>query len=644
MELNNKKKAVFRIKENVPIILILAVSAFLNIFMVWAQGFENKYYAAGVYSMGQNWHAFFFNSFDSIGFVTIDKPPLGFWIQVLSTKIFGFNGLALVLPQAIASVASVYLIYRIINKRFSKGAALIGAAILALTPIFVAVSRNNTIDGVLILLMVLAAQQALEAAEKASMKHLIFAGVFIGLGFNVKMLQAYMIVPAIYLVYLIFAKQKFFKKVLVCTVSVIVMIAISLSWVAIVDMTPEESRPYIGSSDSNSAMDLALGYNGLSRIINQRNVDGGAAVPNIMPEDSYNKANGNIPNQKPPLQNNNLKPPINEQQQSKPQIYNNPAGKSAGGESGEAGIFRLFNEQNAGQISWFIVPSIFTVLLMLYMILKRKFKSSPKNIALLFFALCFVPIFIYFSFSSGISHRYYFATLAPFMAGMAAIGYHYMMEGRRYWLAIVFAATAAVQIYIQYLYKDWLSFLLPMMIAVFGIALLAIIIGAIRKVKKAFFIPLLCVLLILPAVWSLSPMLYNDNSQLPIAGAELTQQNDKFDNDIDLSGLIDYLNENRNGAVYLAMTSSSMDMGAELILQSGEPVIALGGFNGGDEAITLEEFIQMVESNQVRYALIGDGSSNANSEIYGWIRKNATIVRPIEYGGTRNNYTLFKLN
>ncbi|MEX1375832.1 MAG: glycosyltransferase family 39 protein, partial [Eubacteriales bacterium] len=103
METNSRNKKTLNAKESLPIIFILMISAFLNIFMVWAQGFANKYYAAGVYSMGQNLHAFFFNSFDSIGFVTIDKPPLGFWIQVLSTKIFGFSGFALVLPQAIAS-------------------------------------------------------------------------------------------------------------------------------------------------------------------------------------------------------------------------------------------------------------------------------------------------------------------------------------------------------------------------------------------------------------------------------------------------------------------------------------------------------------------------------------------------------------
>ena len=130
---SNETQKENRIKENLPIILILIISAFLNIMNIWNIGFANKYYAAGVYSMGENLHAFLFNSFDSVGFITIDKPPLGFWIQVLFTKVFGFSGTALILPEAIASVVSVYILYRIISRRFTKGAGLIAAAaILAL--------------------------------------------------------------------------------------------------------------------------------------------------------------------------------------------------------------------------------------------------------------------------------------------------------------------------------------------------------------------------------------------------------------------------------------------------------------------------------------------------------------------------------
>ena len=185
--------------SRLPVILILTLACFVYLGGLWNEA-TNQYYSAGVYSMGQSIHAFLYNSLDSVGFISIDKPPLGLWIQVLFTKVMGFSGLIVLLPQAIAGVLSVYLIYRIVNKRFGQTAAIVSALVLTLTPIFAAISRNNTMDGILILMLILASNQAIKAAEEEdSLKHLLFAGVFIGLGFNVKMLQAYMIVPALYL-------------------------------------------------------------------------------------------------------------------------------------------------------------------------------------------------------------------------------------------------------------------------------------------------------------------------------------------------------------------------------------------------------------------------------------------------------------
>ncbi len=620
---SNEIKKDKSIKNNLPIIFILIVSAFLNIMNIWNAGFANKYYAAGVYSMGQNLHAFLFNSFDSVGYITIDKPPLGFWIQVLFTKIFGFSGTVLILPEAIASVISVYVLYRIISKRFSQGAGLIGAAVLALTPIYAAVSRNNTIDSILILLLLLAAAQAMLATEKSSMKHLIFAGIFIGLGFNVKMLQAFVIVPAIYLTFLVFAKQKFIKKILICALSVVIMLTVSLSWVLAVDAVPEENRPYIGSSDTNSALNLALGYNGISRVINLRTL--------------LNKTNDDVPESI--TQQNDGFPEDNARLNQQPARVSG----ASSGELGDAGILRMFSYENAGQIAWFILPCSFSVILMLWLMFKRKFKANPKNIAFFFFALSFIPIFIYFSFSSGVSHRYYFATLAPFIAGLAGVAYYYLAESKKYWFVLIFIPTALAQLYIQWLYKDWFSWLLIVAAVAFAAAAVIMIALSFSKGrhKKSLTI-LLCALLILPAVWSATPLIYSDNSQLPIAGPELTEENDRFDKESDLSGLIEYLEQNRDGALYLAMTPSSMNLGAELILQSGEPVMALGGFNGGDSPLTIEEFAQMVEDGEIKYVVMR-GDQNANQEIFRWIKNHSRIVRPIEYDGFGMNITVVEL-
>lgn len=651
-----------KIKNSLPIILILSLATVLYFYDIWSIGFANRYYSAGVYSMGQNIHAFFYNSLDSIGFVSIDKPPLGFWIQTLFTKVFGFSGVVVLIPQALAGVVSVYLIYRIINKRFGKIPALVSALILAVTPIFVAISRNNTIDGLLILTLILATDQALKAAERSSLKHLIYAGIFIGLGFNIKMLQAYMIVPAVYLTYLVFSKEKVLKRVASCAISVVILVALSLTWVVVVDLTPEDSRPYVGSSENNSAIDLTLGYNGINRIIgggksgdsNTPPMPDDGAMQNRQSPNSVNvRAQGNnqIPTKGiPPRQQNGnkqgMRPPNEVPIQGS---YKDGAVRGAQGEAGSASIVRLFNEQNAGQISWFIIPAIMVCGLCVYLIFRKRLKKDNKSITLFFFTMYFIPILIYFSFSSGLAHRYYFAMFATPIAALCGIGSYYLLKFKKIFIPIVFGVTAISQIYIQYHYFDWLSWLLPLCGVIFAITLASMIIGIRKGLKHKTLLLMMSVLLILPTIWSFTPIIYGSNSQLPITGPELINDRGSFDRQTDYSKLVDYLEKNRNGADYLVAAPSSMSMGAELILESEEPVMVLGGFNGGDEVVTVEEFSEIVDNKVVRYALVSmdgnDKRGGGNTDIYQWIQNNGELVDENLWSeGRMNRVALYKLS
>ena len=180
---------------------ILLLSAFLNFWNVWNQGISNAYYAAAVRSMLENPSLLFFNSFDAAGFITVDKPPVGLWVQAASAALFGFSGWALVLPQALAGVGSVALIWLIVSRAFGKTAGLVAALALAITPIFVAVSRNGTMDGILIFVLLLAVWIGLKAAREASLPCLLLSVILIGIGFNIKMIQAFIVVPAIIAVY-----------------------------------------------------------------------------------------------------------------------------------------------------------------------------------------------------------------------------------------------------------------------------------------------------------------------------------------------------------------------------------------------------------------------------------------------------------
>ncbi len=621
------------IKGKLPIILILVMAAFLYTWEIWEEGFANLYYSAGVYSMGRNFHAFFFNSFDSAGFISIDKPPLGFWIQVLFTKILGFSGVAVLLPQALAGVLSVYLLYRIIRERFSERAGLVAALVLSLTPIYAAISRNNTIDGLLILLLILASQQALLAAEKPrGAGHLALAGVFIGLGFNVKTLQAVMIVPAVYLTYLVFAKTTILRRILNTLLSASILLALSFSWILAVDLTPAAERPYVGSSGDNSELSLTFGYNGIFRLLGRSRPDGGSGEQLPPP--------GDIGERPLPGGGGQQLPPPGGGEQTRPQ---QPSG--SGGESGPASAFRLLTVRNAGQIAWFVLPAFVFSLIFIGIMIRRKWRTDRRAAAMFYFAMCFLPMLAYFSFAGGLAHRYYFAMLAFPAAALIAAGLEILSGMKKYGrpaLLAVFMLTASAQLYIQILYKGWLAWLPLLCGGLFTAA--AAVLAADLRLKLPGWIPasMLSVLLILPGLWSLTPILYGDNAQLPVAGPELKAQDDMFDRGERLSGLISYLEEHREGAVYLAAVPSAMDPGAVMILESGEAVMALGGFNGSDSPLTLEEFKSMAAQGKVRYAVLTGSGKTApggqQSELLQWIETEGEIVQ-----GDFGRLTLYRL-
>src|SRR5215212_6746661 len=177
---------------------ILLLSAFLNLYGLTSEGYPNSYYSAAVKNMLTSWSNFFFVSFDA-GFVSVDKPPLGLWIQAASAWLFGFSALTLVLPQAIAGVLSVALLYHLVRRAFGPVAGLLAALALTVTPIVIVTSRNNTMDMLVVLFVLLAAWAFIVAAERGSLGLLLLGEVIVGLGFNIKTLQAFLVLPAFYL-------------------------------------------------------------------------------------------------------------------------------------------------------------------------------------------------------------------------------------------------------------------------------------------------------------------------------------------------------------------------------------------------------------------------------------------------------------
>ena len=246
--------------------LVLLLAAWLDFFQLSREGWSNDYYAAAVRSMLQSWHNFFFVSLDPGGFVTIDKPPLGFWIETASAKLFGYNGVSLIAPQALAAVLAVAVLYRMVSRAFGFAAGLVAALALAITPVSVVGARTNNIDSQLVLVVMLTAWAALKATETGRLRWLLLTAVLLGLGFNIKTMQAYLVLPACGLVYLLAASNHWRTRLAHLALALIVLLGISFAWITAVDLTPASARPYVGSSCTNSELNLALGYNGLGRL------------------------------------------------------------------------------------------------------------------------------------------------------------------------------------------------------------------------------------------------------------------------------------------------------------------------------------------------------------------------------------------
>jgi 4-amino-4-deoxy-L-arabinose transferase-like glycosyltransferase len=192
---------------------IVFIAAALRLTNLASLGYVNHYYAAAVESMLQSWHNFFFVAAEPGGSVSVDKPPVGLWIQAISAHFLGVNSLGLLLPQIVAGILSVVVVYQLVRRSFGTVAALLAALALAVTPVVVAVDRNNTMDSTLILTLLLAAWAFIKATEEGRLRYLLLGAGLVGIGFNIKMLEAYLPLPAFLALYFLGSKVKLWRKV-----------------------------------------------------------------------------------------------------------------------------------------------------------------------------------------------------------------------------------------------------------------------------------------------------------------------------------------------------------------------------------------------------------------------------------------------
>ena len=522
-----------RTRLDVPLLLIAILAAVLNGFNIWTDQYANTYYTTAVASMMQNFHNFFFASLDSAASVTVDKPPVTFWIQSISAWIFGLHGWSVILPQALAGVGSVLLIYFLVKPSFGLTAARLGALALACTPIAAAVSRTNNIDSMLVFTLLLATWLLFRSVQRSSVSSLLGAFAVIGFAFNMKMLQAYMVLPAFYLFYVLAAKVNWKKKIRFLSGATVIMLVISLSWAVIVDMIPADKRPYVGSSETNSVLELAFGYNGLSRLTGNQGGNGGApGSDNQQQPPQFNNSAG-MNSDTNTADNSSNSNDINQGVQGGRPDGESPIGddkglgRKGGGNfgTGEEGPLRLFQSELSGQASW-LLPFVAFATVSLLAGLRRK-RITLKHKETIFWLTWLVPAMAFFSVA-GFFHHYYLIMLAPPIAALFGAGWTQLFDdyrshdGWKAWLLpIAVILTAGFQWFIIHPYDDVIGVGWSMGIAVAGVIFATtLILYRFREVElnhTASVIGLL-ILLIGPLYWAFTPITYGGNSMLPQAG------------------------------------------------------------------------------------------------------------------------------
>lgn len=631
---------------------ILAVGAFLRFYHLGqAEAGVNTYYAAAVKSMLLSWHNFFFVAFEPGGTLSLDKPPLGFWIETLSARLFGFSGFALALPNALAGVLSIFVIYKIIRRPFGPWAGLASAAALAVMPVAIATERNNTIDGMLAFVLLLSAWAFLQSVYTGKARWLFLGVLLVGLGFNIKMLQAFLPLPAFYVLYFFGTKGQWLKKASYLAAATVLLLAVSFSWAMAVDLTPASDRPYVDSSSHNSVMELIFGWNGLSRLT----MSGG---PGGMPFGGQRFGGSNGSNNtsilQPPAGFIPGSPgasgmPFGGQQFGGPNGLNMSGGIPPGIPQGQ-GFLRLFTWPMVGEASW-LLPFVLGGLIVLAVVLWKRpllllSLSGEQHASFILWSGWLLIAALFFSFSQGLMHNYYLIMIGGPIAALTGMTLWALWQIiQRQWslgwvlAVLLMGVTVSFETYalIGNTSLDILT------IAVAGILLNLGTISAIASARKPRFSSaaigiLLAAMLVMPAVWSGLTAFNNSPSVLPSAGPAETGFNNMSPGmmgEVNQS-LLNYLLNNTQSGTYLFATGGAM-MAAGYILATDRPVLALGGFTGVD-VVPIDKFISLVKSGWLRFVLLNDGL-NEHKAIAQWVKLNCTIVNASAYGGVNGTAT-----
>ena len=657
---------------------VLAATAVLYLWDLGASGWANSFYSAAVQASTKSWKALLFGSFDSSNFITVDKPPGALWLMDISARIFGVNAWSILVPEALTGVATVALVYATVRRWFGASAGLIAAAVTAVTPVAVLMFRFNNPDALLVLLLTAATYAVTRALEGASVRWLALAGALVGFAFLTKMLQAFLVVPAFGLVYLVAAPTTFWRRVRHLLVAAGALVVAGGWWVALVELWTASSRPYIGGSQDNSVLNLIFGYNGFGRVSGNEtgSVTGGFA------------------------------------------------GRLGGSMWGPTGWSRLFNSQFGGQDAW-LIPAALASLVVLVVLSLRASRTDRLRAAAILWGGSLLGIAGVISFSQGIIHPYYTIALAPAIGALVGIGATALWARRSHWWsrAVLGSAVLGTAIWSAVLLDrtpGWHPWIRNAVMAAAGVAAVALVVGSrFRRLALVAGLASGIAVLLGPAAYAVATAATPHTDAIPSAGpsgagfgafgfggppggfARFFANGGRgarggvprfggangrppfpggapggagfpngtgnaggppggfnFGNGTNPfaaggagrrgfgglrggGGLLGSSTPDRaltrlldNGASRYTWVAATVgaNNAAGYQLATGEPVMALGGFNGSDPAPTLGQFEKDVAAHEIHYFIGGggigaaNGGSNDAQQIAGWVESHFTAT------------------
>lgn len=618
----------------VPIIVLLAATTVFYCINLTASGWGNSFYTAAVQAGAQDWTAFFYGSLDPENAITVDKTPAALWLMALSARLFGLSSASILLPEVLLGVASVYVVYRSVKSLFGIAAGIIAGVVLALTPVAVLMFRFNNPDALLVFLCTAAAALTLRAIRRPSAWTMAGVGALIGFAFLAKMLQAFMVIPALGLAYLVFAPTTWRAKITHSLAAVGGLVVAGGWWVAIVELVPAHLRPYIGGSETNSIVELALGYNASSRLSGGENMPGGGAF---------------------------------------------------GGS--EASLWRMFAFDNGPQVAW-LLPAALIFLAVGAWWTWRPTQMAENRLTAAGYAVWGGVLLTHvavFSAMQGLYHQYYTVALAPAIGAVVGMGCGDAWRRRdtvtgRVVLSLTGLGTAVWALFMLHR-AEWLVEIGWLVLTV-TIAAVAAMLVLLRWRPTWAAMPAAAVLvaaLVAPAAMSVATVATPHTGSIVMAGpAELettrpgsgppgmgdgpdgagdgTSDGQPDARGMDGDGgpggpreatvsqeLMAALQEADQAATWPLATISATSA-ANYQLAADVAVMAIGGFTGSDPYPTLEQFQEMVENGEVRYFAVGrggpgggppgmsgddgpgGGGSRTSNAISEWVQENFTEV------------------